>query len=298
MTLDRDDDIRLAEADAAENDLEVRADVTEADPEEIEVAEIRADIEETRLEMGGTLNELGERLDPGNLMNEAKENVREATIGRVEETAKGMTDMVIETIKRNPIPAAMAGAGLAMLWMNKSNGSGNGSRTQYGSRYSPYYGTTSSQGQYGGGWTEGGQQQGIGDKAGQIGSKAGDAVGAVGSNVGQAVGQVGQTAQDVTGEVIGRGQEAAQEVGWRLERFMQASPLAVGAIAIGAGALVGTLVPETQQERQMLGDASRQVGETVRDTVSEASQQAEQKLDEAERSMASSGSTGSGGSTS
>jgi hypothetical protein len=290
VTLDRDDDIRRAEADAAENDLATMSDGDESDAEEIEVAEIRADIEETRLEMGGTLNELGDRLDPGNLMNEAKENVREATIGRVEETAKGMSDMVMETIKRNPIPAAMAGAGLAMLWMNKSEGNGNGSRMQSGSRYSPYYGTTSTYGQRAG-WTDGGQEQGIGDKAGK-------AVGAVGDNVGQAVGQVGQTAGEVTGEVIGRGQEAAQEVGWRVERFMQASPLAVGAIAIGAGALVGALIPETEQEREMLGDASRQIGETVRDTVSEAGQQAERKLDEAERSMASSGSKGSDGSTS
>jgi hypothetical protein len=290
VTLDRDDDIRRAEADAAENDLATMSDGDESDAEEIEVAEIRADIEETRLEMGGTLNELGDRLDPGNLMNEAKENVREATIGRVEETAKGMSDMVMETIKRNPIPAAMAGAGLAMLWMNKSEGNGNGSRMQSGSRYSPYYGTTSTYGQRAG-WTDGGQEQGIGDKAGK-------AVGAVGDNVGQAVGQVGQTAGEVTGEVIGRGQEAAQEVGWRVERFMQASPLAVGAIAIGAGALVGALIPETEQEREMLGDASRQIGETVRDTVSEAGQQAERKLDEAERSMASSRSKGSDGSTS
>ena len=123
MTLDRDDDIRLAEADAEANDLQPRADLEEPDAEEIEIAEIRADIEDTRAEMGGTLTELGDRLDPGNLMNEAKENVREATIGRVEETAKGMSDMVMETIKRNPIPAAMAGAGLALLWMNRSNGS-------------------------------------------------------------------------------------------------------------------------------------------------------------------------------
>lgn len=296
MTLDRDDDIRRAEADAADNDLTVRNQPAEPDPEEIEVAEIRADIEETRYEMGGTLNELGQRLDPGNLMNQAKENVREATVGRVEETAKGMSDMVMDTIKRNPIPAAMAGAGLAMLWKNKSdgNGDGDGRRMQSGSRYSPYYGTTSSQGQRTG-WTEQGQGgQGIGDKAGQAAGRVGE----VGDNVGQAVGQVGQTASDVTGEVIGRGQDAAQEVGWRLERFMRASPLAVGAIAIGAGALIGALVPETKQEREMLGDASRQVGETVRNTVNEAGQQAERKLDETERSMASSGSKGSGGSTS
>ena len=278
MTLERNDDIRLAGTEAADAELDVETRVADdADSEEAEVAEIRAEIEETRVEMGGTLNELGDRLDPGNLMNEAKENVREATIGRVEETAKGMSDMVMETIKRNPIPAAMAGAGLALLWMNKSEGSRNGngesSHLQGGSRYSPYYGSTSSTGQRAG-WSGEGQDRGIGDRAG-------DAIGGVGENVGNAVGHAGETVQQVGGEVIDRGQQTVQDVGSRIERFLQASPLAVGAIAAGAGALVGALVPETRQEREVLGDASRQVGEAVRDSIDEAGTKAEQAIDSA-----------------
>lgn len=271
MTLDRDDDIRLADEDATQADLDVEERHADADSEEIEVAEIRAEIEETRVEMGGTLNELGDRLEPGHLMNQAKENVREATIGRVEETAQGVSTMVMETIKRNPIPAAMAGAGLALLWMNRSGSDGSGTgRTASG--YDRYYGTSSSRG----------QRQGIGDRAGET-------IGGVGENVGSAVGQAGQTAQEVGGQVVERGQQTVQEVGSRLQRFMEASPLAVGAIAVGAGALVGALVPETEQEREILGDASRQIGEAARDTVNQAGEQADQALDEAERSMSGSG---------
>ena len=284
MTLDRNDDIRLAEEDADQADLHTELTENEhmTDEEAAEAVEIRADIEETRLEMGGTLHELGDRLDPGNLMNQAKENVREATIGRVEETAKGMSDMVMETIKRNPIPAAMAGAGLALLWMNKSDGNGNGNGRRYeAGRYSNAYGYGTTAYPYQG------SQQG-----GGIGDKAGDAASAVGSKVGDAASAVGETAGQVTGEVIDRGQQAAHEVGWRVERFMQASPLAVGAIAIGAGALVGALVPETEKEREMLGDASREVTGAVRDTVSEATTKAEQKVDEAERSMSTGGVSG------
>jgi hypothetical protein len=131
VTKDRNDDIRLAEEDAEQSDLFVEdtdADTGSlTDEEQAEAAEIRADIEVTRVEMGGTLNELGERLEPGHLVHEATQNVRDATIGRVEETAKGMSDMVMDTIKRNPIPSALAGAGLALLWKNRSNGhNGNG----------------------------------------------------------------------------------------------------------------------------------------------------------------------------
>ncbi len=294
MTLDRNDDIRLAEEDADQADLHTELTEQEhmSDEEAAEAVEIRAEIEETRLEMGGTLQELGNRLDPGTLMNQAKENVREATIGRVEETAKGMSDMVMETIKRNPIPAAMAGAGLALLWKNKassSSSSGNGYRTYEAGRYGTTY-------PYGYEQTGSGQGGGITAKAGDavsaVGSTVGDAAGTVAGTAGNVAGTVGQTAQSVTGEVVERGQQAAQEVSWRVERFMQASPLAVGAIAIGAGALVGALLPETEHERQVLGDASRQVATTVRDSVDEVGRQAEQAVDEAERSMSPTGGVG------
>lgn len=254
MTLEREDDFPAA--DERETDSEL-------DAEEVEVAEIRAEIEETRYEMGGTLNELGERLDPGNLMNQAKENVREATIGRVEETAKGMSEMVTETIKRNPIPAAMAGAGLALLWMNRSNGNGNGNGR--------YMGATSTYARGGYGTTE----NGLGSRAASVATEVGQGVAGAAGQVGETIGEVGQN----VGQTVGQG---VQEVGWRFERFMDSSPLAMGAIALGAGAVVGAVIPETPRERELLGDASRAVGETVRDTVSMATDEAEATLERAQ----------------
>jgi ElaB/YqjD/DUF883 family membrane-anchored ribosome-binding protein len=235
------------------------------DDQRAEVAEIRAEIEETRVEMGGTLNELGDRLEPSHLVEQAKENVREATIGRVEETAKGVSDMVLETIKKNPVPAAMAAAGLALLWANRSqNGHGRSewSRAGYGyeSRPASMYATS---------------------ERGGIGATARDAA----STVTDAVGSAAEGAQQATGEVIDRAGETAQEVSWRLERFMQANPLAVGAIAAGAGALIGSLVPETTKEREVLGEASRQVGTLVRDTVDEAATKADETLDQADEKV-------------
>jgi ElaB/YqjD/DUF883 family membrane-anchored ribosome-binding protein len=271
VTLDRSDDIRLAEEDAVQADL--RTDETDpdevdamSDDDQAEVAEIRAEIEETRQEMGGTLNELGDRLEPSHLVEQAKENVREATIGRVEETAKGVSDMVMDTIRRNPIPAAMAGAGLALLWANRSPGGTQGQlRSGYGyqSRPSSMYAPA-------------GEGDGIGSKAKEAAS-----------TVGGAVGSAAEGAQQVTGEVIDRAGETAQQVGWKLDSFMQANPLAMGAIAIGAGALVGSIVPETPKEREVLGDASRQVGTIVRDSVDQATTKAEETLDRAEEKVSS-----------
>jgi ElaB/YqjD/DUF883 family membrane-anchored ribosome-binding protein len=264
VTLDRNDTLEGDVRTDATTDLDADA---MSDDEQVEVAEIRAEIEETRLEMGGTLNELGDRLEPGHLVEQAKENVREATIGRVEETAKGVSDMVMDTIRRNPIPAAMAGAGLALLWANRSQGRQGSQRDM---SYRSGYGYQS-------------RPASMYETEGDIGSKAKEAA----STVGGAVGSAAEGAQQVTGEVIGRAGETAQQVGWKLDSFMQANPLAVGAIAAGAGALIGSIVPETSKEREVLGDASRQVGTVVRDTVDQATTKAEETLDQAEEKVSS-----------
>ena len=196
-------------------------------------------------------------------MDQAKENVREATIGRVEETAKGVSEMVMETIKRNPIPAAIAGTGLALLWANRNSGKGSNG-------YSDAYRSNGFRPE---------------QKSGLDVSRVGHVAAGVGQNVGQAVGQVGESATQVTSEVIARGRQTVGEVGWRLDRFMKASPLAMGAIAIGGGAVIGALVPETPQERQVLGDASQKLGTAVRDTVDQVTQKAEEGLDKAEAQL-------------
>jgi Protein of unknown function (DUF3618) len=281
VTMERNDDMRLAEADADQADLreDIAATTSLSDDEATEAAEIRAEIEETRLEMGGTLNELGERLEPGHLVDQAKENVREATIGRVEETAKGVSDMVMETIKRNPIPAAMAGAGLALLWKNRSNTNGNGGSGQFRSGDYRAYGYD---GQYG---TQYGSQYGSQGQGQGIGQKVGDVAGTVGGTVGDAAGTVADTAGQAVGTVAQGAGQAVNEVSWRLDRFMQASPLAMGAIAIGAGAVAGSILPETPAEQQLLGDTSRQLASTVREGVDTVATKAEEQLDKTEQQV-------------
>ena len=108
----------------------------------------------------------------------------------------------------------------------------------------------------------------------------------MGSTVGSAVGTVREGAGEAVSTVAQGATEAADEVGLRLERFMQASPLAVGAIAVGAGALAGSIIPETPHEQNLLGDASRQVVNTVRETVDEVATKAEETLEQTEQQVA------------
>ena len=171
--------------------------------------------------------------------------------------------MVMETIKRNPIPAALAGAGLALMWANRSQGE-HGERSGHQPRRA---------------YRE--------DSGADLGSKVGGAVSAVGQNVAGSVGSVADGAQQVGGEVIDRAGETVQQVSWKFDSFMQANPLAVAAIAASAGAAIGSLVPETSKEREVLGDSSRQVSTAVRDTVEDVTTRAEETMDRAEEAVSS-----------
>jgi len=121
--------------------------------------DIKADIEQKRNEMGHKINMIQERLDPTRLKEQAQETVRsavsdsaDAVVEYVRDNIGGVGYTVVDTIKRNPLPAALIGIGLGWLlvksystpssdWQSRddrqrySRGrSGNG-YPQYSSRY-------------------------------------------------------------------------------------------------------------------------------------------------------------------
>src|SRR5918992_5511475 len=99
---------------------------------------IRAEIRETRERMGETIEEIGERLNPNRLKAQVKEDIREATIGRVENAARNTVERVSEAprsianvMRENPIPAAMIGIGLGWLLFNRRERNGSTASYRY-----------------------------------------------------------------------------------------------------------------------------------------------------------------------
>jgi ElaB/YqjD/DUF883 family membrane-anchored ribosome-binding protein len=91
-----------------------------------EVEALKAEIQETRVAMGQTISAIQERLDPSRLRDQARESVREATIGKVEKMARNVGDRagdtgrsVFEVVRDNPLPLAMIGVGAGWLFMNR-----------------------------------------------------------------------------------------------------------------------------------------------------------------------------------
>ena len=106
-----------------------RASAFTGDDIEATSSAIRADIERTRERLGETVEALGAQLNPTHLRQRVKDSVREATIGRVQHMATitreritGSGRDIAQTIRDNPLPAAVAAAGIGWLLLRAREG--------------------------------------------------------------------------------------------------------------------------------------------------------------------------------
>lgn len=251
--------------------------------------DIRENIEETRANMGDTIDAIQERLSPRNLAEQAKDAVRDATIGKVEQTMNDVTDTakesgytLLDTIRQNPIPAALAGIGVGWLVMKaRENGErraayrGDYRTDRYARGYAgPYDRYRTSGGAY---YSSGYRDQMSRDTGPSLGDQAQDKM----SHVTDKAQEVGGQLQDQAQHVADQAQyQAYRAKGW-FERTLDENPLAMGLVAVAAGALVGMAVPETDQERQWMGPARDQLVEKAQDIAQDTADKAQQVAKEA-----------------
>jgi hypothetical protein len=252
--------------------------------------------------------------DVQDAFHHTQHTVREATLGRVEDLATKAGDVMndtretlVETIRQNPIPAALAGIGIAWLFMNRSsasrrrstsmNGSSNGYNPYRGMEYGPDSGMT---GRAVGGLagvgraisgaehivseSVGHMAQRVGDAAGQMGGMvgnvagqvhgavghAGDVVGGAAHEAADAAGQLVHRAEEMAGSVAGTAREQASRVEGGVASAWEANPLAFGAAAVVVGATLGYALPRTQKENQLMGGVRDRVVHEAADMATEA----------------------------
>lgn len=91
------------------------------------------------------------------------------------------------------------------------------------------------------------------------------------------------------GETISGGAEGVSEsirqAPRAIERRTRGNPLAVGLIAVGAGALIASLLPETQQERRMARKVESHVGAAASEVEQAGREMAEDVKQSASESM-------------
>ena len=231
--------------------------------------EIRSEIEQTREDMSETIDAIQNRLRPSSIVSNAKDTVREATVGKVKQMATSARRRlagdagdfssgeygVMDRIRENPIPVAIAAASIAWIAF-----SGRSRR-----RVSPaIYGSTRQGEPY---LRETVISEDI-DEATEVG--------------GYSTGDAAERARSMvreTGTTVRRATSTAQT---RLQRFVSDNPLAAGAVAAAVGATVGLALPETRRENELMGetrdtvvnraqDAARGVAERVQDAAERVS---------------------------
>ena len=230
-----------------------------------EPAEIERDIEETRLAIDTTVGELGQRLAPRQLVDEARTYVKETAV-------RGMNSMWTR-MSDNAVPLGLIGGG--MLWMLASRrGRHDGAAYAYDERYEGAHGRE-------GAWEERRWQGGeSGNGARERLAQAGDRAREMGSQLRER----GHEWREHGAELGHRARESARERMDRarhgLETMRSDQPLLLALACVAAGALIGSLIPSTRREDAMIGEQRDRLVEAGAEKVEQVREAAASKARE------------------
>jgi ElaB/YqjD/DUF883 family membrane-anchored ribosome-binding protein len=246
----------------------------EDDVDEVEAQRIH--VEQTRADMSETIDAIQEKMSPANLAQQAKDTVKDATIGKAQQvagtagdTATGMGSSIVETVQRNPVPAALIGIGLG--WLLMSGRKQSASQPSFPSQKRYAY-----------------RDVGLDPYRGQYQEQSGSPVGQALGQAQQTAGQVQQTAQQVVGQAqqqagqLATGaQQQAQQAASGFQQLLQENPLTVGVVGLALGAAVGLAIPETQAEDQLMGQARGTLMDKAQQTAQDTAQKVQNIAQEA-----------------
>lgn len=267
-------------------DATVPDDVTDGDAD---IEEKVAVIEETREDLAATVDAIEDRLAPSNVIADAKQTVRDATVGRVEEKVNDVTQTanrfledpartaqetgsgIMDTIRQNPMPAALVGVGLSWMFLKRNDGAGKSRSYEFRDVYDDRQGASWNRDprSYGRSGGPGDAASGIGDQIGRFAGGAADGVGQaagqVASTVGSTANQVGQT----VGEVPAQASTMARTMTDQASQAIRSNPLGASLAALAVGTMVGMLLPSTPAERRVIGPASERLIEQAGETATQ-----------------------------
>ncbi len=261
--------------------------------ERAEVEHLRAEIAKNRMETEATLDAIQSRLTPARLKEQAREKVREVTIGKAQNMAHTAGDKardagysMLDTLKDNIVPTAMIGVGLA--WLVKSHKSGDGGHYGEYYAYDPYLEEeypedqlrnyagpaadmrtyySESRGSGGGRTAQHAREKAsgaaerarekaraAGEKSGEMMSHTREKVGSAGEKAGEIAGDAWDRASDAAGHAAHRTRELSRSARNKSRRMKDENPLIMAGALFAVGAALGFLIPETRKEREWMGE--------------------------------------------
>jgi hypothetical protein len=274
--------------------------------------EIKADIEQTRSEMSQKINQIQERLDPTRLKEQAQETVRsavsdstDALVNYVRGNAGEFGYSVVDTIKRNPVPAALVGIGLGWMifksfsspssdgsdyeeeyyrerYNNRRSGAGYPQSTRYGNEYGTDAGDQSRY-SYEAGGARGAQYQGSSRYSAPTGYYRDDAED---QNEQSRVGQASQYVQDKASDVLGQARDTAGQVTGQVQETAQQAGQYVQE---KASDVLGQARDTAGQVTEQVQETAQQAGQYVQEKVGQVREQASQLGEQAQQTLQGTG---------
>lgn len=233
------------------------------DEKEKETAAIQAGIRETRERMSDTVEQIGDRIDPSKLKEQAMHELHDATIGRVEDMAHQAVEQlsvarrsIAHTMSENPIPFTMVGIGMGwLIWNGMSNKSSASAHHADELDGNAVYGKA-----YDGG------SMSYNDRDTGTRAKVGEIV----DSVKETATNLTERTQEMAGTVSAKATEQARVQTRRVQREYQSNPLAIGAAALALGIVAGLALPATDKEAELVGAARDQVVDKATQVANDA----------------------------
>lgn len=215
-------------------------------------ARLEREIDQQRADISHIVDALENKLSPGQVFDRLVHYGR----GNGRELAQNIGNAV----KANPVPALLTSVGLLWLYASR-NEPAPAPRTDYASADSD-------------------EGAGVLDRARDMGEEVSDKVS---STWNQAKSRVSGTASRVADTAHGARDSLMHQKDRAVQGYnhlLRDNPLALGAIGIAVGALLGIALPTTEPENRLMGEASDNLAEKAREAVQSGAEKARDVMHE------------------
>lgn len=244
--------------------------------------EIEKDIHQSRERLDSTLHQIEDRFSPDQLLHTTYDYLRQ---GGANEFFSNLST----TIKQNPVPVLLTGAGLGWLMLRQSNPQAE--KPSYATNVhatSEYSGQPAVAGQNGGEQDSGSRMQQAKESAQHIGHSAKGAAQHLGEKAQQMGGQMHDSvshAQQGSHDRFDHMKERAHQASDYSSDFVQEHPMVVAALGFALGAALAGICPTTRKEDKYLGEYRDQVVEKAAEAGEEQVDKAQQAIHEKAESV-------------
>jgi ElaB/YqjD/DUF883 family membrane-anchored ribosome-binding protein len=238
-------------------------------------AQIKSEIERTRVEMSETIGEIQDRLRPDHLLQQAKDGVTEAAAGKVRnimssagetahivaDQARGVGSHLSWYVREHPLRVALT-VGAVTWWMLRGRqtprvnwqGVRETSWDYEGESAYPYEGEslTGKVGEYAASARE---------TVGEYAASARDTVGEYADSARTTARRASERVRNVAGTAAAQTQQRFRQASTVTTDWVTENPVAAGAVALAIGMAIGLSAPRTELEDRTMGETRDQAWE-------------------------------------